>query len=98
MPAPSSRGRSSPSTGASSRFRSMTSVVEERAVPDPYNAYVGTRPVAEAHRFDVATLERYLAGHIEGFRGPLEVEQFKGGQSNPTYRLSAGGKRYVLRR
>jgi aminoglycoside phosphotransferase (APT) family kinase protein len=30
--------------------------------------------------------------------GPLEVEQFKGGQSNPTYRLRAGGKSYVMRR
>ena len=63
-----------------------------------YDAYIGTRPVAEAHRFDVAALERYLRDHIPGFSGPLEVEQFKGGQSNPTYRLSAGDKRYVLRR
>jgi aminoglycoside phosphotransferase (APT) family kinase protein len=35
---------------------------------------------------------------LEGFRGPLQVEQFKGGQSNPTYRITAGGKRYALRR
>jgi aminoglycoside phosphotransferase (APT) family kinase protein len=61
--------------------------------------YQGTRPVAEAHRFDAGALERYLAGHIEGFRGPLKVEQFKGGQSNPTYRLEAGnGNSYVMRR
>ena len=68
-----------------------------------YDAYIGTRPVAEAHRFDVAALERYLRDHVPGFggplaEGPLVVEQFKGGQSNPTYRLSAGNKRYVLRR
>jgi len=63
-----------------------------------YDAYIGTRPVADAHRFDVPSLERYLTAHIPGFKGPLVVEQFKGGQSNPTYRLSAGGKRYVLRR
>ena len=63
-----------------------------------YDSYIGTRPVAEAHRFDAASLEKYLAGRIDGFRGPLEVEQFKGGQSNPTYRLRAAGKRYVLRR
>jgi aminoglycoside phosphotransferase (APT) family kinase protein len=69
-----------------------------RGASDAYAAYIGTRPVAEAHRFDVAALERYLAANIPGFEGPLEVEQFKGGQSNPTYRLSAGGKRYVLRR
>jgi aminoglycoside phosphotransferase (APT) family kinase protein len=68
-----------------------------------FDAYIGTRPVADAHRFDVASLERYLREHLPGFAGPLAegplvVEQFKGGQSNPTYRLSAGGKRYVLRR
>jgi aminoglycoside phosphotransferase (APT) family kinase protein len=63
-----------------------------------YTAYVGTRPVAEAHRFDVAALERFMRENVEGFRGTLEVEQFKGGQSNPTYRLGAGGKRYVMRR
>jgi len=63
-----------------------------------YTAYVGTRPVAEAHRFDVAALERFMRENVEGFAGALEVEQFRGGQSNPTYRLSAGGKRYVMRR
>ena len=57
-----------------------------------YEAYQGTRPVAEAHRFDVAHLERYMRDNVEGFSGALAVEQFKGGQSNPTYRLSAGGK------
>jgi aminoglycoside phosphotransferase (APT) family kinase protein len=60
--------------------------------------YVGTMPVQERHRFDVAALERYIRGHVEGFSGSLEVEQFKGGQSNPTFRLGAGGKHYVLRR
>ena len=59
---------------------------------------VGTRPVADAHRFDVAALEEYLRGQIPGFRGPLEVAQFKGGQSNPTYKLDAGGRSFVLRR
>ena len=63
-----------------------------------FEAYQGTRPVAEAHRFDVAALERYMREHVEGFAGPLAVEQFKGGQSNPTYRLEAGGKAYVMRR
>jgi aminoglycoside phosphotransferase (APT) family kinase protein len=58
----------------------------------------GTKPVAEAHRFDVAALERYLTGRIEGFAGPVTVEQFRGGQSNPTYRIDAGGLRLVLRR
>jgi len=63
-----------------------------------YEQFVGVKPVEERHRFDIAKLEHYLRGHIEGFAGPLEVEQFKGGQSNPTYRISAGGRRYALRR
>ena len=63
-----------------------------------YSQFAGTRAVADAHRFDVAALERYLASHVANFSGPLGVEQFNGGQSNPTYKLSAGGKSYVLRR
>jgi aminoglycoside phosphotransferase (APT) family kinase protein len=64
-----------------------------------YSVYEGTRAVADAHRFDIGALERYMRANIEGFRGPLRVEQFKGGQSNPTYRLAAGdGKAYVMRR
>jgi aminoglycoside phosphotransferase (APT) family kinase protein len=63
-----------------------------------YDDFRGTRPVAEAHRFDVAALERYLGSHMPGFEGPVEVEQFKGGQSNPTFLLRGGAKRYVLRR
>jgi aminoglycoside phosphotransferase (APT) family kinase protein len=59
--------------------------------------FIGTMPVAEKQRFDIARLETYLRGHVEGFSGGLAVEQFKGGQSNPTYRLSAGGKRYAMR-
>jgi aminoglycoside phosphotransferase (APT) family kinase protein len=60
--------------------------------------FVGVKPVAEKHRFDEARLEAFLKDRIEGWRGPIQVEQFKGGQSNPTYRISAGGKRYALRR
>jgi len=59
--------------------------------------FIGTMPVAEKQRFDVARLDTYLRAQVEGFSGALEVEQFKGGQSNPTYRLSAGGKRYAMR-
>ena len=63
-----------------------------------HEEFVGTMPVQEKHRFDATALERYIRDNVEGFSGTLTVEQFKGGQSNPTYRLSAGGKRYVLRR
>jgi aminoglycoside phosphotransferase (APT) family kinase protein len=60
--------------------------------------FIGVKPVEERHRFDVARLQDYLRGRIDGIAGPLLVEQFKGGQSNPTYRISAGGRRYALRR
>ena len=58
----------------------------------------GTREVRAAHRFDAQRLRDYLSSHVESFRGPLSVSQFKGGQSNPTYLLTAGSGRYVLRR
>lgn len=47
---------------------------------------------------DTARLGEYLAEHIDGFSGELTAEKFAGGQSNPTFRLSAGGRQYVLRR
>src|SRR5438477_1805685 len=43
-------------------------------------------------------LQAWLAAHVEGFRGPVTAERFAGGQSNPTYRLSAASENYVLRR
>jgi aminoglycoside phosphotransferase (APT) family kinase protein len=57
----------------------------------------GTMPVAERHRFDAAALASYLRANVAGFAGELAVEQFRGGQSNPTYLLSADGRRYVMR-
>ncbi|HZP87171.1 MAG TPA: phosphotransferase [Burkholderiales bacterium] len=60
--------------------------------------FAGTMPVQERHRFDVARLEQYMGEHVDGFRGPLRVEQFRGGQSNPTFLLITAGQRYVLRR
>ena len=50
------------------------------------------------HPFDTAALAAYLMAHVEKFSGDLVVEQFQGGQSNPTYRVTAGERRYVLRR
>ncbi len=63
-----------------------------------FEQFIGPRPVAPQHAFDEAALARYLRGRIDGFGSELKVEQFKGGQSNPTFLLTAGGKRYVLRR
>ena len=65
---------------------------------DLNETFAGTTAVREQHRFDVRALEAYMREHVDGFSGPLAVEQFKGGQSNPTYRLTAGNRRYVLRR
>jgi aminoglycoside phosphotransferase (APT) family kinase protein len=64
----------------------------------PVSSTTDTVPVRETHRFDVASLERYMARHVAGFKGPVTVSQFQGGQSNPTYRLSSPGGEYVLRR
>ena len=61
-------------------------------------ANTGTRAVGERLRFDEAALEAWLDDHVPGFRGPIHVTQFKGGQSNPTYRIDAKSGAYVLRR
>ncbi|MDB5936484.1 MAG: phosphotransferase family protein, partial [Massilia sp.] len=54
--------------------------------------------VSERQRFDVEALGAYLRAHIPGFpEGEVSAEQFKGGQSNPTFKLSAGGQSFVLR-
>ena len=52
----------------------------------------------EARGLDTAALEPYLAGRISGFRGPIGVRRFRGGQSNPTYLLKTPRGQYVLRR
>ncbi|MBO9375439.1 phosphotransferase [Sphingomonas histidinilytica] len=58
----------------------------------------GTTPVRAGFAFDEASLARWMADHVPGFAGPLTVEQFRGGQSNPTYKLVTPGRSYVLRR
>jgi aminoglycoside phosphotransferase (APT) family kinase protein len=61
--------------------------------------YAGTMPVTAEQRIDVGALERYLSNHVAGFRAPLQLRQFRGGQSNPTFLLQDGqGKEYVLRK
>ena len=54
---------------------------------DRQEKFGGTKEVAETLKFDVKNLEDFMHAHVEGFEGPLEVTQFKGGQSNPTYQL-----------
>jgi aminoglycoside phosphotransferase (APT) family kinase protein len=59
--------------------------------------FTGTKPVSERHAFDVAALQSHLEARLPGFAGPLTIEQFKGGQSNPTYKLVTPGAAYVMR-
>ncbi|MBP7661296.1 MAG: phosphotransferase [Burkholderiaceae bacterium] len=54
-------------------------------------------PVPDRHLFDIAALQSYLAQHLPDFKGPLSVESFKGGQSNPTYKLITPTRNYVMR-
>jgi aminoglycoside phosphotransferase (APT) family kinase protein len=58
----------------------------------------GLRQTPSEHAFDTARLEQWMQVHIPGFSGPIEVQQFAGGQSNPTYLVQARTARYVLRR
>lgn len=57
-----------------------------------------TTAVRRGHEINGAALEHYLAAHLEGFRAALEIRQFEGGQSNPTYLLRAASGDYVLRK
>lgn len=65
---------------------------------DAQSDFSGVKDIAEAHRFDQAKLEQWMAENVAGYDGPLTVRQFKGGQSNPTYRLETPSATYVLRR
>ncbi|MBA3526332.1 MAG: phosphotransferase family protein [Pseudomonadota bacterium] len=65
---------------------------------DRTQANSGSRAVSAELRFDERGLEEWLGRHVADFRGPIRVSQFKGGQSNPTYRIDAGSGPLVLRR
>lgn len=62
------------------------------------SANSGAGPVRAGMEFDTAALTGWMSAHVDGFSGPVRVTQFNGGQSNPTYKIDAGGKSYVLRR
>jgi aminoglycoside phosphotransferase (APT) family kinase protein len=76
----------------------MANTIDAAAEQAREQANTGTKAVADAHRFDEAALESWLKANVEGYAGPLDVRQFKGGQSNPTYQLITPGKTYVMRR
>ena len=62
-----------------------------------FDHFIGTREVSGSHAFDITALGAYLSQHLEGFQGPLTAQIFKGGQSNPTYKLITPGRAYVMR-
>ena len=56
-------------------------------------------PVLEQHQFDTTLLVAWMDANIDGFAGPLEIAQFQGGMSNPTFLMTdASQRRYVLRK
>ena len=59
--------------------------------------FTGSGAVSAQHAFDTAALQAWLQRALPGFAGPLHVEQFKGGQSNPTFKLTTPTATYVLR-
>ena len=62
------------------------------------DANQGTTLVREGFAFDEGALKAWMRENVDGFAGPMRVEQFKGGQSNPTYKLVTADRSYVLRR
>ena len=62
------------------------------------NENTGTMPVLEKHAIDSAVLQEYMRANVNGFDGKIAIEEFKGGQSNPTYKVVTPSKSYVLRR
>ena len=70
--------------------------MDDAAPPPPSQPLVGD--VRENHRFDAARLEAWLAAHIGDFAGPLKIDQFNRGASNPTFLLTTPTARYVLRK
>ena len=62
-----------------------------------FDHFVGTKPVSDTHAFDVQALSQWMTQHVANFAGPVTVEMFKGGQSNPTYKLVTPERSYVMR-
>ncbi len=61
-------------------------------------AFVGTVEPEGADRLDEARLAEWMQANVAGFQGPFKLTKFKGGQSNPTYKIEAPSGNYVLRR
>ena len=62
-----------------------------------FEHFAGTMPVSSRQQFDIDALANWMGTHTDDFNGPLTIEQFKGGQSNPTFKLITPAKTYVMR-
>jgi aminoglycoside phosphotransferase (APT) family kinase protein len=86
-----------PSRPISNKYRTNINPIGD----DMYEEFMGTKPVGERQQFDIGALSDYMRQHVEGFApsdtNALTALQFKGGQSNPTFKLRAGDQHYVLR-
>ncbi len=70
----------------------------DREAINAEEAFVGTVVPEGADALDEGKLAVWLEANVEGYRGPLTLTKFKGGQSNPTYKIEAASGNYVLRR
>jgi aminoglycoside phosphotransferase (APT) family kinase protein len=77
-------------------FKPLSSLHSTQGMSD-FDHFVGTQSVSAKHAFDLVALDAWLQRNLTGYAGPLQVEMFKGGQSNPTYKLDTPGKSYVMR-
>ena len=64
---------------------------------DGFEHFSGTMPVSSRQQFSLDALAAWMMTHVSGFHGPLHIEQFKGGQSNPTFKLITPATTYVMR-
>jgi aminoglycoside phosphotransferase (APT) family kinase protein len=63
-----------------------------------FEIFSGTKPVDPRYAIDEVALRAWMDANVAGFGGTMEMRQFKGGQSNPTYQLITPSQKYVLRR
>lgn len=73
--------------------------MEDARLPEAADsANAGATLVDPVHAIDPQRLADYLRANVASFTGPLAIHQYQGGQSNPTYRITASDATYVLRR
>ena len=62
------------------------------------DTYTGTKEVSENLKFESKLLQEWINDNVKDSGNIEKIEQFKGGQSNPTYKISTENNAYVLRR